>query len=180
MIPHMESSRKNMQKNGKINAGSEAQYGPCLVGTILQSLVERSHHPLAGAYQLYVHTEPCVDLKIISPTPGSMPLGEHREGTLVHDEEGHFCFVQEKEREQLAPTHPLSATPAPLVTPRNPIIYRGTYINVHRAKDGTLYPTFCRPLLNDGFTIADFCREAACELFDIARRVEKWMPGMSA
>ena len=63
---------------------------------------------------------------------------------------------------------------------RNPIIYRGKYINIHRAKDGTLYPTFCRPLLNDGFTIADFCREAACELFDIAGHVEKLMPGMSA
>ena len=51
-----------------------------------------------------------------------------------HDEEDHFTFVQndsEKKKEK--------------VVQRNPHVYEGTYINVNRKKDGTLYPTFNRP-----------------------------------
>lgn len=123
----------------------------------------------------HVNTEICVNLKLITTRRGRMPLGRQLTGTLVHDDPEHFTFVEDGD-----PLLP--GEPAPLLRPaieRNPIIYQGKYINVHRAKDGTLYPTFCRPLLTERFTFRDFCLQAADELRIVARCLEKVMPGMS-
>ena len=48
----------------------------------------------------------------------------------------------------------------------------GKYINVSRAVDGTLYPTFNRPRYTKDFTFQDFCREAAEELIVVTGLVE--------
>lgn len=195
-------------KNSNKMAGQKEQYRPSRVREIFTEYVNNSQDDFAQAFRkhlaeaarqkapvswvdfatdaldddgflkLFCTTEPCIDLKLITRNPGRLAEGEYLAGTILRDGEEHYTFIEDIDNLPAAAsaTCPVKA----IQPPRNPIIYRGTYINVHRAKDGTLYPTFCRPLLNDGFTIADFCREAACELFDIAGRVEKWKPGMSA
>ena len=51
---------------------------------------------------------------------------------------------------------------------RNPHVYEGTYINVNRKNDGTLYPTFNRPQFTEKFTFQNFCLLAAKELCAIS------------
>ena len=61
------------------------------------------------------------------------------------------------------------------VVQRNPHVYEGTYINVNRKKDGTLYPTFNRPQFTEKFTFQEFCLQAAKELWVISGQ-EKGQP----
>ena len=58
---------------------------------------------------------------------------------------------------------------------RNPSVYLGRRINVHRKSDGTLYPTFNRPRYTKDFSFQDFCREAAEELLMVAGLIEEEM-----
>ncbi len=107
--------------------------------------------------EIFRHTEPCVDLKLLTCEPGSMPLGAFYDGFLTRDGECHFTFVQnDPERKKMA------------LVRRNPHIYQGRYINVVRKGDGTLCPTFNRPQLSEGFTFQDFCRKAAEELLIVS------------
>ena len=189
-------------------AGQEAEYRPRRIGEIFTEYMNKSQDAFAKTFRqhqaaaaqtqapaswtdlladlldeealikLFANTEPCITLKFITRNPGRLAEGEYLAGTILRDGEEHYTFIEDIDN---LPAAASATCPVKAIQPlRNPIIYRGKYINIHRAKDGTLYPTFCRPLLNDGFTIADFCREAACELFDIAGHVEKLMPGMSA
>ncbi len=101
----------------------------------------------------YPNTELGIDLKLMTKKPGRMAVGEFLDGAITHDGEDHFTFVQndsEKKKEK--------------VVQRNPHVYEGTYINVNRKKDGTLYPTFNRPQFTENFTFRDFCQGAADEL----------------
>ena len=101
----------------------------------------------------YPNTELGIDLKLLTRKPGRLTDGEYLDGVITHDGEDHFTFVQndsEKKKEK--------------VVQRNPHLYEGTYINVNRKKDGTLYPTFNRPLFSERFTFQDFCQGAANEL----------------
>jgi hypothetical protein len=101
----------------------------------------------------YPNTELGIDLKLLTRKPGRLTDGEYLDGVITHDGEDHFTFVQndsEKKKEK--------------VVQRNPHVYEGTYINVNRKKDGTLYPTFNRPLFSERFTFQDFCQGAANEL----------------
>ena len=164
------------KKNSNKMAGQKEQSRPSRVREIFTEYVNNSQDD--GFLKLFANTEPCITLKLITRNPGRLAEGEYLAGTILRDGEEHYTFIEDIDN---LPAAASATCPVKAIQPlRNPIIYRGKYINIHRAKDGTLYPTFCRPLLNDGFTIADFCREAACELFDIAGHVEKWVPGMSA
>ena len=99
------------------------------------------------------NTELGIDLKLLTRKPGRLTDGEYLDGVITHDGEDHFTFVQndsEKKKEK--------------VVQRNPHVYEGTYINVNRKKDGTLYPTFNRPQFSERFTFQDFCQGAADEL----------------
>ena len=101
----------------------------------------------------YPNTELGIDLKLLTRKPGRLTDGEYLDGVITHDGEDHFTFVQnasEKKKEK--------------VVQRNPHVYEGTYINVNRKKDGTLYPTFNRPQFSERFTFQDFCQGAANEL----------------
>lgn len=101
----------------------------------------------------YPNTELGIDLKLINRKPGRLGIGEYLDGVITHDGEVHFTFVQndsEKKKDK--------------VVQRNPHVYEGTYINVNRKKDGTLYPTFNRPQFSERFTFQDFCQGAANEL----------------
>lgn len=101
----------------------------------------------------YPNTELGIDLKLLTRKPGRLTDGEYLDGVITHDGEDHFTFVQndsEKKKDK--------------VVQRNPHVYLGTYINVNRKKDGTLYPTFNRPQFSEHFTFQDFCQGAADEL----------------
>ena len=166
----------DMKKKNNSRAGSEKQYGPRLVGVILQDHWENSNEPFARAFrehtaeaereadQLFVdihpNTELCIDLKLMTRQPGRMPVGEYLPGMLTRDGEDHFLFIENGSKERVAPR-------------RNPRIYRGRYINVLRHADGSLVLTFNRPTLNESFTFQDFCREAAEELLAVAGLIEE-------
>ena len=112
----------------------------------------------------YPNTELDIDLKLLTRKPGRMGMGEYLDGAITHDGEDHFTFVQndsEKKKDK--------------VVQRNPHVYEGTYINVNRKKDGTLYPTFNRPQFTEKFTFQDFCLQAAKELWVISGQ-EKGQP----
>ena len=101
----------------------------------------------------YPNTELGIDLKLLTRKPGRLTDGEYLDGVITHDGEDHFTFVQndsEKKKDK--------------EVQRNPHVYEGTYINVNRKKDGTLYPTFNRPQFSERFTFQDFCQGAANEL----------------
>lgn len=101
----------------------------------------------------YPNTELSIDLKLMTKEPGRMAVGEYLDGAITHDGEDHFTFVQnDSEKKMLKPVQ------------RNPHVYEGTFINVNRKKDGTLYPTFNRPQFTESFTFQDFCQGAADEL----------------
>lgn len=115
-------------------------------------------------HNFYPNTELGIDLKLITRKPGRMDIGEYLDGAITHDGEDHFTFVQndsEKKKDK--------------VVQRNPHVYEGTYINVNRKKDGTLYPTFNRPQFTEKFTFQDFCLQAAKELWVISGQ-EKGQP----
>lgn len=117
-----------------------------------------------GEKGFYPNTELGIDLKLITRKPGRLGIGEYLDGAITHDGEDHFTFVQndsEKKKEK--------------VVQRNPHVYEGTYINVNRKKDGTLYPTFNRPPFTEKFTFQDFCLQAAKELWVISGQ-EKGQP----
>ena len=104
-------------------------------------------------HNFYPNTELGIDLKLLTRKPGRLGIGEYLDGAITHDDEDHFTFVQndsEKKKDK--------------VVQRNPHVYEGTYINVNRKKDGTLYPTFNRPQFSERFTFQDFCQGAADEL----------------
>ena len=160
-------------------AGSEAQYGPRLAGKILHDYLENSNDDLAIAYRehaadaasaayddaeeeeedgsclfgdFFPDTHLDVDLKVISRTPGRMQVGANINCMLTRDDEDHFTAMETASEMKQAAER------------RNPVVYQGTCINVHRKADDTIYPTFNRPLFTAAYTFRDFCREAAEEL----------------
>ena len=166
-----------MKKTFSSRAGSEAQYGPRLAGAVLHDYLENSDDALAVAYRehttdadeeddslfrdFFPDTHLCVDLKVITRKPGRMRVGAYINCMLKRDGEYHFTAVE------TAPEMKKTAEQ------RNPIVYLGTCINLHRKADGTIYPTFNRPRYTADFTFADFCREAAEELLVVAGLVGK-------
>ena len=121
------------------------------MNAVLNANMNESSNKLVKGF--YPNTELGIDLKLLTRKPGRLTDGEYLDGVITHDGEDHFTFVQndsEKKKEK--------------VVQRNPHVYEGTYINVNRKKDGTLYPTFNRPQFTDSFTFQDFCQGAADEL----------------
>lgn len=153
-----------MKKNKKSRVGSEAQYGPRLVGEILQDYFENSNSPFTTAFRrrlfkdLHPNTEPCVDLKLYTRKPGRLPVGANIKCILVHhSEDGYTCIEDSPEMKK------------PRVTRRNPVIFVGDCVNVHLLADGTKRLEFNRPRFNSSYTFGDFCLAAAQELVTIAR-----------
>lgn len=106
------------------------------------------------------NTELCVDLKLLTRQTGRMDVGEYLGGTIKHDGEYHFTFI---ENDNKVCTH----------VHRNPIIYNGKCVNLHRKDDGTVFTRFTRPEFTTDFTFSDFCQQAAEELLAVACLVEK-------
>ena len=99
------------------------------------------------------NTELCVDLKTILTSDRRAKMRKDYMGVLTRDGREHFAFIENALERKCR---------------RNPNIYKGYTINVHRRDDGTLYPTFRQPQYTRFYTFKDFCREAAEELRMIA------------
>ena len=109
-----------------------------------------------GAEPMFPTTELAVDLKLLTRRVGRPGLGMRISGAIVRDDEGHFTFVESV------------AVKRARMCKRNPLVYRGRYVNVHRNAEGKLYPTFRRPALGKDFGFADFCLASGRELMEIA------------
>ena len=108
------------------------------------------------------NTELCIDLKTILTSDRRAKMRKDYQGVLTRDGREHFTFIEEA-----------SEMKRTVVVSRNPIVYAGACINVHRRDDGSLYPTFRHPQLSTFYTFRDFCREAAEELLMMAGLGEK-------
>lgn len=146
-------------------AGSQKQANePRRVGqVIIDDILFSKEHPLGIGYRqrklfedIFPHTEETT-LKLLMQTPGRPSVGAMLDGTLIHDAEEHFLFV-EKVIEKKVKT-----------VQRNPVIFAGGCVNVHLLTDGTKRLEFNRPRYYADFTFRDFCFEAAKELVKIAR-----------
>ena len=102
------------------------------------------------------HAEPCIDLKLLTRHRGRLPIGGYLGGTIVHDGENHYSFVEIAREGRWVPQQ------------RNPHIYEGRFVNVNRRPDGTLYPSLTRPPYTEVFTFRHFCLAAAEELRMVA------------
>lgn len=150
---------------GKFFNGSAASDGPQLLRDILDGMFQ-SDSPFAQAcrehnQQAFPNTEPCVDLKLITRSPGRMDIGQYRSGMLTRDAEDHYLFVENDMLKRQTTAQQ-----------RNPHVYEGRYINVNRSPEGKLYPTFNRPPYTTTFSFSHFCLAAAEELQQVAGRTE--------
>ena len=102
------------------------------------------------------HAEPGIDLKLLTRHRGRLPIGGYLGGTIVHDGENHYSFVEIARDRRWVPQQ------------RNPHIYEGRFVNVNRRPDGRLYPSLTRPPYTEVFTFRHFCLAAAEELRMVA------------
>ena len=156
------TARSNMKNIKSTRVGNEAQYDPRTAGEILHDYLENSSEPLAVAYRNRFHpnTELGVDLKLFTRKPGRIPVGGSINCILTRDDDYHYIAVENAIKRRMAEQ-------------RNPHVYVGRRINVHRKDNGTLYPTFNRPSYTKDFSFQNFCREAAEELLVVACLVEE-------
>ena len=111
---------------------------------------------------VFPNTELDVNLKLLTHACRRMNIGEMLPGAIIRDGEWHFTFIERAfERKEKS------------LTKRNPHVLQLHYINVKRKDDGTLYPTFNRPVFTQHFTFQDFCRKAARELLMVAGSVKE-------
>ena len=103
-------------------------------------------------------TELCVDLKTILRSDRRAKKFKDYRGVLTRDGREHFTFLEDAQERKCR---------------RNPNIYKGYTINVHRKPDGTIFPTFRQPQYTRFYTFRDFCREAAEELLMVVGLVEE-------
>jgi len=148
-------------------AGSRKQTSePRRVGqVIIDDILFSNEHPLGIGYRkrqlfkdLFPDTHLDVDLKVLTCEPERMPIGKLLVGTLFRNDETTFKFIENTQVKTKVTT-----------VRRNPVIYSGGCINVHRLADGTLRLEFNRPRFYPDFSFRDFCLAAAQELLTIAR-----------
>ena len=106
---------------------------------------------------LLCNTDLCMDVKTLLRTDKATKRGKNYRGVLMRDGENHYTFMES----------------LPATVKRNPHVYMGKRINVSRADDGTLYPTFNHPRYTEKFKFRDFCREAAEELLHVSGLIEE-------
>lgn len=134
---------------------------PKVMSELLEEFFQSSE-PLAVAFrnrQVFPHTEPCIDLKLLTREPGRMHVGANLNGNLTRDGRDHFTFIEDAQERKLVR--------------RYPIVYKGYCINVTRRPDGSLLPHFRLPQYSKYYTFKDFCREAAEELLFVAGFIEE-------
>lgn len=154
------------KKDFKFEAGSRKRTNePRLVEqVIIDDILFSNEHPLGIGFRrrkmledFFPDTHLNVDLKLISNEPGRMPVGAYYVGVITHDSEEHFTFVKHHSEKKVTTAR------------RNPVVYSGGCVNVHKLPDGTLRLEFNRPRFYPDFSFRDFCLAAAQELLTIAR-----------
>lgn len=181
----LKSANMTKDFNSGRSSGSEKKNEPKMMNEVQNEYLE-SNEPLANAIRnrkeagedvankvkgksisrllfkdFFPNTELGVDLKLLTRKAGRMEVGAYLDGTITCDNEDHYTFIQNYFEKEVVIGH------------RNPHIYRGRRINVHRKDDGTIYPTFNRPRYTKDFSFQDFCREAAEELLAVAGLIGK-------
>ena len=152
-----------MTKNisSKKKAGTRKVNEPRLLKEILAKYFV-SDKPLAVAALdglldgLCPNTELCVDLKLLTRHPGRLPKDKMIGGGIMRDGDDHYVFVEIGLGKKVA-----------AAVQRNPVVFAGGCVNVHRLADGTLRPSFNRPRYYEDFSFRDFCLAAAQELIII-------------
>jgi len=146
-----------------IEAGSRKQASePRRLSEVLNEYFA-GNSPLARAYRdrlfedIFPHTEPCCELKLLTRQPGRLNEGAMLDGIIARDGDERYVFVEKAHEKKVTTVR------------RNPVIYSGGCINVHRLADGTLRLEFNRPRFYPDFSFRDFCLAAAQELLTIAR-----------
>ena len=151
-----------MKNNKRNRAGSEAQYGPRLVGEILHDFLENSNEPLAVAYRertteseehgWHPNTHLGVDVKTLLRSHVRMVVGKEYQGIFRLDSEGitdeflcrdpHFTFIEAMPQKGGR---------------RNPHLFNGRYISVTRRGDGSLRLNFKElPKIDGNFNLERF------------------------
>jgi len=144
-------------------AGSKGMNEPRRLSEVLNEYFA-SNEPLAAAYRhrklfedIFPHTEPCCELKLLTRQPGRLNEGTMLDGIIARDGDERYVFVEKAHEKKVTTVR------------RNPVIYSGGCINVHKLADGTLRLEFNRPRFYPDFSFRDFCLAAAQELLTIAR-----------
>ena len=156
-----------MKKRINSRAGSEAQYGPRLVGEILNDFFKNSNEPLAVAYRKHkaeergwhTNTELGCDLKTILHSVQRMQPGKVYSGMLKCDSENivdeflsrdpHYTFIE------LPPKAPVK---------HNPRVFDGKHITITMRDDGTYRPNFKPMREEDVLNLARYTHEVYIEL----------------
>ena len=139
--------------------GSEAQYGPRLIGEILRQLTQdgqnTANDSLCPLEEVMLHrnTELCIDLKTWLADDPVPVEGKAYQGCIVRDDDCHFTFVE------CCPPQAHTCT-----VKRNEMVYQGRYINVTRREDGSLRPNFKALHMEAGFCPETYAAGVACEL----------------
>ena len=143
-------------------AGSKGMNEPRRLSEVLNEYFA-GNSPLARVYRdrlfedIFPHTEPCCELKLLTRQPGRLNEGTMLDGIIARDGDERYVFVEKAHEKKVTTVR------------RNPVIYSGGCINVHRLADGTLRLEFNRPRFYPDFSFRDFCLAAAQELLTIAR-----------
>lgn len=142
-------------------AGSKGMNEPRRLSEVLNEYFA-GNSPLARAYRdrlfedIFPHTEPCCELKLLTRQPGRLNEGTVLDGIIARNGDEQYVFVEKPREKKVTKVR------------RTPIIYSGGCINVHRLADGTLRLEFNRPSFYPDFSFRDFCLTAAQELLTIA------------
>lgn len=152
-----------------IEGGSGKKNEPRRVGQIIiDDILFSNEHPLCIGFRqcklfedIFPNTEPCCQLKLLTRQPGRLKEGSILDGIIARCGDEQYIFVENPSGKKVQTSR------------RNPIVYSGKRINVHKTDGGMLYPTFNRPRYTKRFTFSDFCREAAKELLAVAGLVKK-------
>ena len=143
--------------NSSIEAGSRKQtHEPRRMSEVLDEFF-KSDEPLARAYRdhifkdMYPHTEPCCQLKLLTREPGRLPVGAYLFGTIVHDRESHFTFEE---------------TPLQAAGKRNPRVFNGQFITITRWDDGSYHPNFKAMKMDKGFSSGSYAIGVYFELIE--------------
>lgn len=145
-------------------AGSGKSNEPRLLNEVLNEYFA-GNSPLARAYRdrlfsdVFPHTEPCCQLKLLTRQRGRPNEGSMLEGVITRSGDEQYVFVEKPLEKKVTKVR------------RTPIIYSGNCVNVHRCSDGILRLDFNRPRFDSDFSFRDFCIAAAQELLTIARLI---------
>ena len=110
---------------------------------------------------IFPHTEPCCELKLLTRQPGRLNEGKMLDGIIARVSDERYVFFEKAHKKTVTTVR------------RNPVIFEGGCFNVHQLPDGSPRLEVCHPRFYPDFTFRDFCLAGAQELLTIARLLGK-------